>query len=107
MKLYELEKIAILKCLEHYDWNRTITAKSLGLSIRTIRNKIDQFKKAGMNIPDNGSRTVCVQDLLRSETDRLHEEVGRLEQACQIYTSALRFEGADKLEAIDRGQTLH
>jgi DNA-binding NtrC family response regulator len=40
----EFEREYILKELERNRWNRKKTASDLGLSYRTILNKIEQFK---------------------------------------------------------------
>ncbi|MCB1082981.1 MAG: sigma-54-dependent Fis family transcriptional regulator [Simkania sp.] len=42
----ELEKKHILKMLDHFDGNRTQAAKALGISIRTLRNKLNEYSKA-------------------------------------------------------------
>lgn len=39
----EAEKELILKTLRAFEWNRTEAAKSLGISIRTLRNKINLY----------------------------------------------------------------
>ncbi|QVL58123.1 MAG: sigma-54-dependent Fis family transcriptional regulator [Simkaniaceae bacterium] len=39
----ELEKKHILKMLEHLDGNRTQAAKALGISVRTLRNKLKEY----------------------------------------------------------------
>lgn len=42
----ELEKKHILRMLDHFDGNRTQAAKALGISIRTLRNKLNEYNKA-------------------------------------------------------------
>lgn len=39
----ELEKKHILRMLDHFDGNRTQAAKALGISIRTLRNKLKEY----------------------------------------------------------------
>ena len=41
--LHELEKQAILRSLEHTGGNRTRAAELLGISIRTLRNKLKEY----------------------------------------------------------------
>lgn len=43
----ELEKQAILSALEQTGCNRTLAAQLLGISIRTLRNKIQEYRAAG------------------------------------------------------------
>lgn len=43
----EVEKQLILKTLDHCIGNRTQAANILGISIRTLRNKLNEYKKAG------------------------------------------------------------
>ncbi|WP_341372109.1 helix-turn-helix domain-containing protein [Clostridium tetani] len=38
-----IEREIIIEALEKYDWNRTKTSKSLGISRRTLYNKIKEF----------------------------------------------------------------
>ena len=44
MTLYEMEKQLIFKTLRLLDNNRTKTAESLGISVRTLRNKLTEYK---------------------------------------------------------------
>ncbi len=47
MSLKEAEKILIKKALMHTSENRTQAAKILGVSIRTLRNKINEYRSGG------------------------------------------------------------
>ncbi len=47
MSLGEAEKFLILKTLEFTSQNRTQAAKILGISIRTLRNKLSEYRKDG------------------------------------------------------------
>ena len=47
MSLKEAEKILIKKALLHTSENRTQAAKILGVSIRTLRNKINEYRNSG------------------------------------------------------------
>ena len=51
MPLSEIERIAILKRLEQTSGNRTQAADLLGISVRTLRNKIADYKKRGLEVP--------------------------------------------------------
>jgi DNA-binding NtrC family response regulator len=48
----EMEKRLILRTLKKTDNNRTKAAEILGVSVRTIRNKLSQYKEEGINIPE-------------------------------------------------------
>jgi two-component system, response regulator FlrC len=47
----EIERELILNTLKHYLGNRTHAATILGISIRTLRNKLKQYSSDGINIP--------------------------------------------------------
>ena len=47
MSLKEAERILIKKALVHTSENRTQAAKILGVSIRTLRNKINEYRSSG------------------------------------------------------------
>ena len=47
--LDEIERNVILEALKHHDGNRTHTAKALGISIRTLRNKLAEYRVMGIN----------------------------------------------------------
>lgn len=48
MTLSEAERLLILKTLEHTSQNRTKAADILGISIRTLRNKLNEYRKEGL-----------------------------------------------------------
>ena len=50
----DMERDMIISTLDHCLGNRTHAAKILGISIRTLRNKINQYEDAGMSVPGNG-----------------------------------------------------
>lgn len=47
----ELEKELIIKTLKEENWNRTKTAEKLGISVRTIRNKLNEYRQEGIKFP--------------------------------------------------------
>lgn len=49
--LTDVRRVIILKTLKQFDGNRTRTAESLGVSVRTIRNKLKQYREDGEEIP--------------------------------------------------------
>ena len=46
-----IERELVLQTLAHCDGNRTHAARVLGLSVRTMRNKIRQYATDGVDIP--------------------------------------------------------
>ncbi|HCU86538.1 MAG TPA: sigma-54-dependent Fis family transcriptional regulator, partial [Verrucomicrobiales bacterium] len=48
--LAELEKQHILNTLAQCDGNRTRTAETLDINIRTLRNKLNEYKEQGADI---------------------------------------------------------
>lgn len=50
--LSEIEKKIILKVLHENNGNRTHSANELGISVRTLRNKIREYREAGICVPD-------------------------------------------------------
>lgn len=51
ISLHELEKRHILSTLKQQGYNRTKTAEILGISIRTLRNKLNEYREEGEDIP--------------------------------------------------------
>lgn len=50
MTLRDVEKSLIIKTLQEQDENRTKTAELLGISVRTLRNKLNEYRKEGVNV---------------------------------------------------------
>ncbi len=50
--LTDVRRKIILGTLERFDGNRTRTAEALGVSLRTIRNKLRDYKEKGIDVPD-------------------------------------------------------
>ena len=51
----DVERDLILATLRHTDGNRTHAANVLGISIRTMRNKLREYAENGMIIPVNAA----------------------------------------------------
>ncbi len=51
MPLHEMEKQLILKSLDETSGNRTLAAQLLGISVRTLRNKLNEYKEQGLEVP--------------------------------------------------------
>ena len=50
----QMEKTLILDTLSHCLGNRTHAANILGISIRTLRNKLNQYADEGTHVPGPG-----------------------------------------------------
>lgn len=48
--LDDIERHVILEALDYHQGNRTHTAKALGISIRTLRNKLADYRRLGINV---------------------------------------------------------
>ena len=46
-----LERDAIFKSLDRTSGNRTQAAQLLGISVRTLRNKLNEYRKQGLDVP--------------------------------------------------------
>jgi DNA-binding NtrC family response regulator len=55
----DVERDLILDTLDHCLGNRTHAANILGISIRTLRNKLREYGQAGMSIPGHGEARVA------------------------------------------------
>ncbi|WP_029059137.1 sigma-54 interaction domain-containing protein [Stappia stellulata] len=56
----DVERDLILDTLDHCLGNRTHAAKILGISIRTLRNKLNQYADEGLSVPGPGEARVAV-----------------------------------------------
>lgn len=52
----DVERELILGTLEHFAGNRTHAARQLGISVRTLRNKVNEYEAAGVSVPAPGGR---------------------------------------------------
>jgi len=51
-----VERYLVLETLAHTHGNRTVAARLLGVSVRTLRNKITEYSAEGLDIPHHESR---------------------------------------------------
>jgi DNA-binding NtrC family response regulator len=59
-----VERDLVLETLAHTHGNRTVSARLLGVSVRTLRNKITEYSAEGLDIPRHESR----DEISRAET---------------------------------------
>lgn len=52
----DVERCLILDTLDSCLGNRTHAARILGISIRTLRNKLNEYMQAGIAVPEPGQR---------------------------------------------------
>jgi DNA-binding NtrC family response regulator len=56
----DVERELILDTLDHCLGNRTHAAKILGISIRTLRNKLNEYSADGLDVPEPGTARVAM-----------------------------------------------
>lgn len=56
----DVERELILDTLDHCLGNRTHAAKILGISIRTLRNKLNEYSADGLDIPEPGTARIAM-----------------------------------------------
>src|ERR1700678_3259419 len=59
----EVERDLILDTLDHCLGNRTHAANILGISIRTLRNKLREYSDSGLTIPSHGEQRLVEQKM--------------------------------------------
>lgn len=65
MKLEDLERLVIEKAYKHYRENKTATANSLGISIRTLDSRLDKYEMDAIEEEHrNGEREIERRRLL-------------------------------------------
>ncbi len=52
----DVERHLILETLSYCFGNRTHAARILGISIRTLRNKLNEYMEAGIAVPEPGQK---------------------------------------------------
>lgn len=53
----DVERHLILDTLAYCFGNRTHAARILGISIRTLRNKLNEYMEAGVSVPEPGQKS--------------------------------------------------
>jgi len=55
----DVERDLILDTLDHCLGNRTHAANILGISIRTLRNKLREYSDSGLSVPSHGEQRMA------------------------------------------------
>lgn len=55
-KLEDVARTHFINTLRYNNWNRTYSANALGVSLKTVKNKIAKYRAEGFEIPDNTER---------------------------------------------------
>ena len=63
-----VERELILETLAHTQGNRTVSARLLGVSVRSIRNKISEYSAEGFLIPRHDSPGKSVETIVPMNT---------------------------------------
>jgi DNA-binding NtrC family response regulator len=53
MSIRDVEKKLIEKTLRHFDQNKKLTAEALGISLKTLYNRLAEYEKSGDGLPSN------------------------------------------------------
>ena len=62
LPLRDIERDLVLATLARTDGNRTISARLLGLSVRTLRNKITEYSARGVEVTPAGGAAQTLRD---------------------------------------------
>src|SRR5690606_19642856 len=60
--LSQVEQECILGALRAFNGNRTKAANALGIALRTLRNKIREYRDAGIIVPEPGEEVVGIAE---------------------------------------------
>jgi hypothetical protein len=63
-----VERDLILETLAHTHGNRTVSARLLGVSVRSLRNKISVYSAEGFHIPRHESRGKSAETIVPAKT---------------------------------------
>ena len=64
--LRDIERDLVLETLSHTHGNRTAAAQLLGVSVRTLRNKIAEYSAEGLHVPRHEGRSEILSATLQS-----------------------------------------
>ncbi|MEQ9562042.1 MAG: helix-turn-helix domain-containing protein, partial [Woeseiaceae bacterium] len=53
MSIRDVEKKLIEKTLQHFDQNKKLTAEALGISLKTLYNRLSEYEEAGEGLPSS------------------------------------------------------
>jgi hypothetical protein len=63
-----VERDLVLETLAHTHGNRTVSARLLGVSVRSLRNKISEYSAEGFHVPSHESRRKSAETIVPPNT---------------------------------------
>lgn len=81
MKLTTIEREVILRALEFYRGNKTRTAESLGIVVRTLDNKLEEYQK------QDEARRIKAEERTKKEAEQLRRARGLQAEPATPFTS--------------------
>src|SRR3981189_1601043 len=68
LRIRDVERDLVLETLAHTHGNRTVSARLLGVSVRSLRNKISEYSAEGFHIPSHESRGKSAETMVPPNT---------------------------------------
>jgi hypothetical protein len=68
LRIRDIERDLVLETLANTHGNRTASARLLGVSVRTLRNKIAKYSAEGFHIPSHESRDMNAETIVPTNT---------------------------------------
>ncbi len=85
LPLCVVERDLVLETLAHTHGNRTVSARLLGVSVRTLRNKISEYSAEGLDIPRHERREEILSGSPRGLSVTKQGET--VQQLCDVIVS--------------------
>ncbi len=89
----DVERDLVLETLASTHGNRTASARLLGVSVRTLRNKITEYSGEGLDIPRHERGDKVLQRRECPEGSSMTQESKTSEQVSEMIISAMGYRG--------------